>query len=256
MAPISAPAAAAQPAQTAEPAPAPEPVYAQGTVVGAVDVAPVVAPVVAAPSVESAAAQAVSVPVSDSVRAFAARHNIDLSTVTGTGSRGRITRKDLEAIVAAAAALSSEAPVAEPEVAAAPAAEPVAPPVVPAPSPASVAPVIVEPTTTPVEPAPAPAFSAPIVAAPSAIETPTPSALTPAAPADSSPSQVVSGGLNLRVPIDLSAGNKFAFDAGTDLVALARDVLPALNVLSAFVELTVEGPALVVTVAATTAVSL
>ncbi|WP_235623298.1 hypothetical protein, partial [Mycobacteroides abscessus] len=27
--------------------------------------------------------------------------------------------------------------------------------------------------------------------------------------------------------IDLSAGNKFAFDAGTDLVALARDVLPA-----------------------------
>ncbi|CPW28557.1 E3 binding domain-containing protein [Mycobacteroides abscessus] len=190
-------------------------------------------------------------PVSDSVRAFAARHNIDLSTVTGTGSRGRITRKDLEAIVAAAAALSSEAPAAEPEVAAAPVAEPVAPPVVPAPSPASVAPVIVEPTTTPVEPVPAPAFSAPIVAAPSATEEP-----APAAPVDSSPSQVVSGGLNLRVPIDLSAGNKFAFDAGTDLVALARDVLPALNVLSAFVELTVEGPALVVTVAATTAVSL
>lgn len=113
------------------------------------------------------------------------------------------------------------------------------------------APVIVEPTTTPVEPVPAPAFSAPIVAAPSATEEP-----APAAPVDSSPSQVVSGGLNLRVPIDLSAGNKFAFDAGTDLVALARDVLPALNVLSAFVELTVEGPALVVTVAATTAVSL
>lgn len=58
------------------------------------------------------------------VRKLASEHNIDLAVVAGTGDGGRITRKDVEALIAASA---TQAPVAAASVPAAPA------PAVPAP---------------------------------------------------------------------------------------------------------------------------
>jgi 2-oxoglutarate dehydrogenase E2 component (dihydrolipoamide succinyltransferase) len=67
------------------------------------------------------------------VRKLAAEHGVDLSTVPGTGDGGRITRKDLEAVIAAGA--PSQAPV-PPTPAPAPSAPAPAAAPVPAPAPA------------------------------------------------------------------------------------------------------------------------
>jgi 2-oxoglutarate dehydrogenase E2 component (dihydrolipoamide succinyltransferase) len=94
-------------------------------------VAPVAAPAIAA----SAAPQTVSTPPADRgprsqilsplVRKLAAEHSIDLSQVTGTGTGGRITKHDVQAVIAgggasAPAGAPAEAPAATPTFAAVP----------------------------------------------------------------------------------------------------------------------------------------
>lgn len=78
------------------------------------------------------------------VRKLIRENEVDINQVTGTGQAGRITRRDVEAYIAAAPAAAAAAPAAtpepaaEPEVTAPPAAEPAAPPVAkPAPAPAA-----------------------------------------------------------------------------------------------------------------------
>jgi len=95
-APAEAPAAAADPAPEAEPAPAPE-----------------VAP--AAPQAAPAAEQDVAAPAaaglphaSPSVRKFARELGVDLARVTGSGTKGRITREDVQDFVKALAAGSQK----------------------------------------------------------------------------------------------------------------------------------------------------
>jgi 2-oxoglutarate dehydrogenase dihydrolipoamide succinyltransferase (E2 component) len=98
--------------------------------------APVIAPVPAPPT----AAAAASVPdrgprsqiLSPLVRRLAADHGIDLATVVGTGTGGRITKKDVEAAVQAGAVA---APVSSPAGPAVPPAS--APALAPVPSPAA-----------------------------------------------------------------------------------------------------------------------
>ena len=106
-------AAAAVPVQpAAEPEPKPEPV------------APVMAQAVSLP----AEPETPSGPLSPLVRRMAREHDIDLRLVKGTGAGGRITKQDVEAYVAAAAAQP-----------AAPTPPPPPPPAAPAPAPAPAA---------------------------------------------------------------------------------------------------------------------
>lgn len=109
-APVKAPAAV--------PAPAPEP-------------KPMPAPVAAsAPSASHDGGRVHSSPL---VRRMAKEHGIDLSTVQGTGAGGRISKQDIEAVIAA----SGGAPAAAPSLVAIPAARPVLVPPAPTPAPAA-----------------------------------------------------------------------------------------------------------------------
>jgi len=126
-APVPAPA----PAKAATPAPAP---------------AAVSAPAAAArPATPAAAAAATAPAVSERihssplVRRMAKEHGIDLATMEGTGSGGRITKEDIEAVIAAQSAPAIGAPVAA---APAAAARPSAPPPPPAPVAAPGAPAV------------------------------------------------------------------------------------------------------------------
>ena len=112
-----APAPAKAPAAVPAPAPAPKPVPAHATA------APVAA---SAPSAPHDGGRVHSSPL---VRRMAKEHGIDLSTVQGTGAGGRISKQDIEAVIAA-----SGAPPAGPAVVAI-AARPVLVPAAPAPAP-------------------------------------------------------------------------------------------------------------------------
>ena len=168
---VITPAGAAAPV---EPAPAaPEPVTAPPEPVAAAPAPPTPA---AAPVAEAAAAPAPVAPaatgngktfVSPVVARIAAEHGVDPSTVPGTGTGGRVTKKDIMTFLeSGAAAAPSPAPAAPPPPAPAPAPEPVAaaPEPAPAPSPPEPAPVAAAPAPAPV-PAPAP----PPVAAPAPV---------------------------------------------------------------------------------------
>jgi len=111
-APAPAKAEAPVPAKAAAPAPAPVPVT----------VARPGAPAVAAASVVpiSTGERIHSSPL---VRRMAKEHGIDLSTIAGTGAGGRISKQDIEAVIAAGGA-----PAAAPPAFSAPAARPVPPP--------------------------------------------------------------------------------------------------------------------------------
>lgn len=98
--------AAPQPATVAEPPPAPQPVAA--------------ATVEQAPAVDPTEGLFLS-PV---VRKLAREHNLDLSSVAGTGRDGRITRKDVEALIEKGVAPAPAARVEAAPVPAAPAAAP------------------------------------------------------------------------------------------------------------------------------------
>jgi pyruvate/2-oxoglutarate dehydrogenase complex dihydrolipoamide acyltransferase (E2) component len=171
---IIAPAGAEIAPPEAAPA-APEPVPAEPEpVAAAAPPAPEPAPAVAAPApsappVTPAAAGNGKTFVSPVVARIAAEHGIDPSAVPGTGTGGRVTKKDILTFLesgAAAAPPPAPAPAPPAEAAPPPAPEPVAA-AEPAPTPA--------PPATP-EPVPAAAVPAPPVA-------PAPSPPAPAAPA-------------------------------------------------------------------------
>jgi 2-oxoglutarate dehydrogenase E2 component (dihydrolipoamide succinyltransferase) len=127
----TAPAPAAAPAPTPVPAPAPTPSAASGN--GRTFVSPVVARI-------------------------AAEHGVDPNTVQGTGTGGRVTKKDILAFVESGGAQAAAAPATEPEPA------PPAPAAEPAPAPAAAAPAPAPPA--PAAPPPAPPAAAPAAEAP------------------------------------------------------------------------------------------
>jgi pyruvate dehydrogenase E2 component (dihydrolipoamide acetyltransferase) len=90
-----APAASAPPAT---PAPEPVPAAAKPLPAAAPVAAPVPAPVAAAPTASSAAH------ATPAIRLYARELGVDLSRVTGTGRKGRITREDVQAFVKGAMA--------------------------------------------------------------------------------------------------------------------------------------------------------
>jgi pyruvate dehydrogenase E2 component (dihydrolipoyllysine-residue acetyltransferase) len=188
-------AAVAGPAREPEPAPTPEP-QAEPAVLAAP--APTTEPT-AAPAVE-APAPSLSPPViltspqpqaadpgngktfvSPVVARIAAEHGVDPAVVPGTGTGGRVTKKDILSYLQTST-LAAAAPPATPEPAAAPVApEPAVAPVTPEPEPVAAAAAYVDTAAPrPVAPAP-PAAPAPppVPAAP----TPTPVAAAPAMPA-------------------------------------------------------------------------
>ena len=127
-APAPAPAPTPVPAKAQAPAPvkAPAAVPAPGP-----EPKPMPAPVAAsAPSASHDGGRIHSSPL---VRRMAKEHGIDLSTVQGTGAGGRISKQDIEAVIAG----SGGAPAAVPSLVAIPAARPVLVPPAPTPAPAA-----------------------------------------------------------------------------------------------------------------------
>ncbi len=180
IAPAGAEVAPADPAPAA-PAPTPEPEPA---------------PVAAEPEPEPVAAEPAPSPVAPAatgngktfvspvVARIAAEHGIDPSVVPGTGTGGRVTKKDIMSFIESGAG-AAPAPAAAPvEVVAAPPAA--APTSEPAPAPA---PVPVEPEPAPAAAAPPPAPAAAPTAAPSA--PPPPVAAPVAAEAELAPGEAL-----------------------------------------------------------------
>jgi pyruvate dehydrogenase E2 component (dihydrolipoamide acetyltransferase) len=92
-----APSAASTPAPAAKPAPAPAPV-------------PAASSTAAVPQADGAAASTTErVHSSPLVRRLAKEHNIDLTTLEGTGAGGRITKEDIEAAIAGQSATAPAA---------------------------------------------------------------------------------------------------------------------------------------------------
>ena len=112
-----APAPPKAPAAVPAPAPAPKPIPAPG------------APVAA--SAGSAPHDGGRIHSSPLVRRMAKEHGIDLATVQGTGAGGRVSKQDIEAVIAA----SGGVPAAVPSVVSIPPARPVLVPPAPAPAP-------------------------------------------------------------------------------------------------------------------------
>jgi pyruvate dehydrogenase E2 component (dihydrolipoamide acetyltransferase) len=127
-APAPAPAKAAAPAApaAARPAPPPAPRPPAATPAAATPSAPAAAPP------RSGGERIHSSPL---VRRMAAEHGIDLTTVPGTGAGGRISKQDIEAVIAAGGAPAGAPPSSAPAPAAAPA-RPAMPPAAPAAAPA------------------------------------------------------------------------------------------------------------------------
>ena len=114
----SAPAPAAAPAKAA-PAPAPAPAAAKPA--APAPAAPVSAPAAPAPAASSSSTERIH--SSPLVRRLAKEHGVDLSGIEGTGAAGRITKEDIEAVIA-----GQSAPAAVPAPAPSAAARPSAPP--------------------------------------------------------------------------------------------------------------------------------
>ena len=117
---VAAPAKATTPAPPKAPAaaplaPAPAPASRPG--------APAPAARAAAPVPVSSSSTGERIHSSPLVRRMAKEHGIDLSSVAGTGAGGRISKQDIEAVIAAGGA-----PAATPPASSAPAARPAAPP--------------------------------------------------------------------------------------------------------------------------------
>jgi 2-oxoglutarate dehydrogenase E2 component (dihydrolipoamide succinyltransferase) len=192
-APAAEPAApAAEPAApAAEPAvaaaePAAEPVSAAPTVHEPVAAAePPVTTEPHAPPPEPAPPAAAPAPagngktfVSPVVARIAAEHGVDPSAVPGTGTGGRVTKKDILAFIESGAAAAPPAPEVAPAPEPAPAAAPPEPAAAPEPAPAQPEPVpaaAAAPAPTPAAPPP-PAAPTP---APAAATTPAPAAAPP-----------------------------------------------------------------------------
>jgi len=128
-------------APKAEAAPAPAPAEAAAPAAPPAAEAPA-----AAPAAEAEAAPRERIRSSPLVRRLAREHGIDLRQVRGTGAGGRISKRDIEAYLAARAAAPAAAPAAP---AAAPAPAPAPAAAAPAPPPA---PAVVPPPPTPAAP--------------------------------------------------------------------------------------------------------
>jgi pyruvate dehydrogenase E2 component (dihydrolipoamide acetyltransferase) len=124
--PASAPAKAAAPV-AATPAPA------AARPAAPAPSAPAQAATQAAPAAQRTGERIHSSPL---VRRMAAEHGIDLTTIPGTGAGGRISKQDIEAVIAAGGVPAAAAP----SVPAAASARPIPPPLPPAPSAAPVPP--------------------------------------------------------------------------------------------------------------------
>jgi pyruvate dehydrogenase E2 component (dihydrolipoamide acetyltransferase) len=126
----AAPAPAPAPAKPAAPA-APEPPPAARPAAPALAAAaPTPAAPQAAPAVQRSGERIHSSPL---VRRMAAEHGIDLTTIPGTGAGGRISKQDIEAVIAAGG-VPAAAPPSAPAMAPARPAPPPAPSAAPAPS--------------------------------------------------------------------------------------------------------------------------
>ena len=188
IAPAGAEIAPPAPAPAApEPAPEPEPAPVAAVPPTSPEPAPAMAQAAppAAPVAPAAAGNGRTF-VSPVVARIAAEHGIDPTAVPGTGTGGRVTKKDILAFIESgvAAAAAPPAPASAPPVEAAPpppepvaAAEP-APPPPPVAQPAPVAPAPAPPSVA--EPAPVAAAPAP---APVAVPAPPPPAPAPPTPA-------------------------------------------------------------------------
>jgi 2-oxoglutarate dehydrogenase E2 component (dihydrolipoamide succinyltransferase) len=174
------PAAEAPPAA----APSPEPVPAA---VPEPAPAPVAAPVAAAAPAPAGNGRTFVSPV---VARIAAEHGVDPGSVPGTGTGGRVTKKDILAFIESGATAASPTPAAPPPSAAPPEQAPEAAPAAAAPAEAPApAPAVASVTEAP---APAPA-AAPVTPAPPAAA-PAPAAPAPAAaPAAEAPSELLAG---------------------------------------------------------------
>jgi 2-oxoglutarate dehydrogenase E2 component (dihydrolipoamide succinyltransferase) len=121
----SAAAPAPAPAKSQAPAPAKAPVSATPppapTPVSRPPAAPAPVAVASAPTVSAPSSSGERIHSSPLVRRMAKEHGIDLSSVAGTGAGGRISKQDIEAVIAAAGG----APAATPSVVSIPAARPV-----------------------------------------------------------------------------------------------------------------------------------
>jgi len=135
-----APAAAAKP-EAAKPAAAPAPVPAASKP-GPVPVPSPQAPAQPAAAASAAAKEGGRIHSSPLVRRMAKEHGIDLASVPGTGSGGRISKQDIEAVIngGAAGASAGEGPASQSAGTAAAYSEPAAPAVPQAPRPAVVPP--------------------------------------------------------------------------------------------------------------------
>jgi pyruvate dehydrogenase E2 component (dihydrolipoamide acetyltransferase) len=120
----SAPAPAAAPPKST-PAPSPAPVAAKPAAPAPAPAAPVFAPAAPAAASSGSTERIHSSPL---VRRLAKEHGVDLSSMEGTGAGGRITKEDIEAVIA-----GKSAPAAAPAAAPSAAARPSIPPPVPAP---------------------------------------------------------------------------------------------------------------------------
>jgi 2-oxoglutarate dehydrogenase E2 component (dihydrolipoamide succinyltransferase) len=126
----AAPAPAPAPAKPAAPAaPAPPPA-ARPAAPALAAAAPTPAAPQAAPAVQRSGERIHSSPL---VRRMAAEHGIDLTTIPGTGAGGRISKQDIEAVIAAGG-VPAAAPPSAPAMAPARPAPPPAPSAAPAPS--------------------------------------------------------------------------------------------------------------------------
>src|SRR5580692_810597 len=126
----TAPAPAPAPAKPAAPAaPAPPPA-ARPAAPALAAAAPTPAAPQAAPAVQRSGERIHSSPL---VRRMAAEHGIDLTTIPGTGAGGRISKQDIEAVIAAGG-VPAAAPPSAPAMAPARPAPPPAPSAAPAPS--------------------------------------------------------------------------------------------------------------------------
>lgn len=218
--------------------------------------APASVPAPAPESGSTAEAPTPKINASAAVIDYALKNDVDLTTVTGTGHRGKIIKKDVVAVVSARQALNghNQSPTqpaqdqsadAHPAPPADTVGEQTGAPMVaaPHPVPASEAPPIAPPIAPPVAPAAgAPAAGTPDLAA---------SAPT-AVPAAGAPESTC----EIAVKINVNDGRRFVIHTTSDLVDLASQLLPGLTVLGASLEMTATGIQMIVTVSSLAAVEL
>jgi pyruvate dehydrogenase E2 component (dihydrolipoamide acetyltransferase) len=132
-------AAAPAPAKVEVPVPAKAPAAAAPAPPPAARPAPVAAPLSTQPAAAPAPSSGTGERIHSSplVRRMAAEHGIDLSTVPGTGAGGRISKQDIEALIAAGGAPAAAPPASAASAASSRPAQPPPPPAA-APAPAGV----------------------------------------------------------------------------------------------------------------------